>query len=91
MVHTVLDHLPPVTGSEKNMCVYVTLSAYYGLNYRRNSEYQHRTGVIPRKVEWEYYPEAKANIFEGLSTNTFLAFKSFIKENDKEQNGTKLK
>ena len=34
--------------------------------------YQHRTGVIPRKVEWEYYPEAKTNIFEGLSTNTFL-------------------
>ena len=22
VVHTVLDHLPPVTGSEKNMCVY---------------------------------------------------------------------
>ena len=49
--------------------------------------YQHRTGVIPRKVEWEYYPEAKTNIFEGLSTNTFLAFKSFIKENDKEHIG----
>ena len=44
VVHTVLDHLPPVTGSEKNMCVYVTPSAYYGLNYRRNSEYGYKSG-----------------------------------------------
>ena len=59
----------------------------YNKMVKENLPYQHRTGVIPRKVEWEYYPEAKANIFEGLSTNTFLAFKSFIKENDKEHIG----
>ena len=49
--------------------------------------YQQRTGVIPRKIEWEYYPEAKNNVFEGLSTNTFLAFKSFIHENDEDHIG----
>ena len=49
--------------------------------------YQHRTGVIPRKVEWEYYPSAKENVFEGLSDKTFLAFKSFIEENDSDHIG----
>ena len=49
--------------------------------------YQHRTGVIPRKVEWEYYPGAKESTFEGLSSNTFLAFKSFIRENDLDHIG----
>ena len=33
--------------------------------------YQHRTGVIPRKVEWKYYPSAKENVFEGLSDSAF--------------------
>ena len=49
--------------------------------------YQHRTGVIPRKVEWKYYPSAKENVFEGLSDSAFLAFKSFIAENDSDHIG----
>jgi len=44
VVHTVLDHLPPVTGSEKNMCVYVTPSVYYGLSCRGNTEYGYKSG-----------------------------------------------
>ena len=43
VVQTVLDYLPPVTGSEKNMCVYVIPSTYYGLS-RRASEYGYRSG-----------------------------------------------
>jgi len=43
VVQTVLDHLPTVTGSEKNLFVYVTPSVYYGLSCREDSGYGYRS------------------------------------------------
>lgn len=43
VVQTVLDHLPTVTGSEKNLFVYVTPSMYYGLSCREDSGYGYRS------------------------------------------------
>lgn len=53
----------------------------------QNLPYPHRTGVVARKVEWEFYPEAKEIVYKGLSDSTLPAFRSYIRHNSTDTIG----
>ena len=61
----------------------------YNALVEKELPYQFRTGVIKRKVLWEYVPEAKESAYDGLSEDSIQEFKKLIVSgiNDEEKIG----
>lgn len=54
----------------------------YNEYVRTNLPFYQRTGVINRKDFWDYYPESRHEIYEGMDDGTLEIFREFISENE---------